>query len=114
MAAAPPAPASLFARPDHGSFGPNLLGEARGPVVGAAPGLERNQPPPVREDGCVVRHRNRPFAAISATWLSGCGASEKTVTISAVTMATARVAPNTGWSSASLPSSKYITLMTRT
>ena len=81
-AAAPAAAAGLLARPDDGAFGRAGLGQARGLVVGAADALQRDQRPPVRQDGRGC-HGNRPLAAAAAIRLSGCGASENTATSSA-------------------------------
>ena len=77
-AAAAPA-AGLLARPHDGAFGRAGIGQARGLVVGAADAVERDQRPPVRQDGRGT-HGNRPLAAAAATRLSGCGASENTAT----------------------------------
>ena len=49
--AAAAAAAGLLARPDDGAFRRAGLGQARGLVVGAADALQRDQRPPVRQDG---------------------------------------------------------------
>src|SRR5438876_1065966 len=112
MPAAAAAPSGLLARPHDRALRRAGLGQARGLVVRAADAFQRDQRPPVRQDGRAP-HGNRPLAAAAATRLSGWGASENTATSSAAAKATARVAPNTGWSSTSVPSSKYITLTMR-
>ena len=110
--AAPPAPAGLLARPHDGALGGAGLGEARRLRHWCCRPVERDQRPPVRQDG-REDHGNRPFAAAAATSAERLRRSENTATRMAAAKATARLTLNTGRSSASPGSSKYITLTMR-